>query len=104
MIAAFWDDLTTNSGGDVFYYIDEENETVIIEWSGMSTYDQNSEETFQVILINSLTPTGDDEILIQYKEFNNTSIGNLENEGIIQGSYCTIGIENHLGKLVELFA
>ncbi len=95
MIAAFWDDLKTSGGGQAYKYIDGNNEQVIIEWSGMKTYEQSSNETFQVILINSITPTGDDEILIQYKEFNNTSSGG----GTTHGGYCSVGIENHLGNI-----
>ncbi len=98
MISAFWDDLTTNNGGQVYSYYDEDNDMVIIEWSGMRTFDQNSVETFQIILMNSMTPTGDDEILIQYKEFNNTTVGNMSGGGIIHGSYATIGIENQYGN------
>ena len=61
----------------------------------MQTQLNNSIETFQIILINSITPTGDDEILIQYNEFNNTSSGS----GTTHGGYCTVGIENHLGNI-----
>ena len=97
MIAAFWDDLHTSNGGEVFYFEDPAGEFVIIQWDTMRTYSQGSYETFQVILIDSLTPTGDDEVLIQYQDFNNTSIGDLDWGGITHGSYATIGIENHLG-------
>ncbi|NQU67530.1 MAG: hypothetical protein HQ510_06270 [Candidatus Marinimicrobia bacterium] len=100
MIAAFWDDLKTSSGGQVYTFFDAYNNQMIVEWSGMHTYEQNSEETFQVILIaDSITPTGDDEIQIQYKEFNNTSIGDIGSYPAIHGNYSTIGIENHLGNM-----
>ncbi|NOZ08864.1 MAG: hypothetical protein GXO91_08340 [FCB group bacterium] len=98
MVAAFWDDLTTENGGQVYKYINASEGTVIIEWSQMSTYDQGSLETFQIILYDSFTPSGDDEILIQYKDFNNTSVGDIQNGGIHHGSHSTIGIENHLGN------
>jgi len=49
--------------------------------------------------MNSITPTGDDEILIQYKVFNNTTVGNMEGGGVTHGDYSTIGIENHLGNV-----
>ena len=94
MIAAFWDDLTTNNQSGVYYFIDENEESIIIEWSNMRTYNQNSIETFQIILYDSVTPTGDDEIKIQYKEFNNTSSSNNYHP-----VYSTVGIENHLGNL-----
>ena len=47
MIAAFWDDLETANGGDVFYY--STDQYVIVEWSDMRTQNNNSLETFQII-------------------------------------------------------
>ena len=99
MLAAFWDDLKTSSNGEVYKYIGDNY--VIIEWSDMKTYNNNSSETFQIILYDNtnLTPTGDNEILIQYKDFNNTSNGNLSGWGNTHGGYATIGIENHLSTI-----
>jgi len=99
MLAAFWDDLKTSNGAEIYKYIGENY--VIIEWSEMRTYNNNSTETFQVILFDdtNLTPTGDNEILIQYKDFNNTSNGNLSGWGNTHGGYATIGIENHLSTI-----
>ena len=71
-----------------------EDNYFVIEWSQMKTYDQNSDETFQIILYDTVTPTGDDEIKIQYKEFNNTSAFNYNHP-----VYSTVGIENHLGNI-----
>ena len=96
MIAAFWDDLTTQSLGRVYSYHDTENHQYIIQWSRMRTYDNNSPESFQIILRNPafyFTPTGDGEILIQYLTFNNTSSGNY-GWGQVHGAYSTIGIED----------
>ncbi|MFQ6614093.1 MAG: dockerin type I domain-containing protein, partial [Fidelibacterota bacterium] len=95
MIAAFWDDLTTTNGGKIYTYWDQPGHQFIIEWSGMRTYQQSSVEDFQVLLRDPsyfLTPTGDGEVVIQYKTFNNTSY----NTGSAQthGNYCTIGIED----------
>ena len=102
MVAAFWDDLKTGSGGYVHYY--STNDKVIIQWDDMRTYDGNSRETFQIILYNkdllSPTLTGDSELKIQYQEFNNTSDGYYPNgDTPTHGCYSTIGIENHLGDL-----
>ena len=98
MIAVFWDDLTTtSSGGRVYKWYDEENKQFIIEWSRLRTFDNNSLETFQVILRDAqhyFTPTGDGEILIQFADFNNTSTGNFS-WGQVHGSYCTVGLEDH---------
>jgi hypothetical protein len=100
MVAAFWDDLKTGSGGFVYYY--ETDDKVVIQWDDMRTYDGNSRETFEIILYNkesySPTITGDSEIKIQYQDFNNTSDGYYPNGGTpTHGCYSTIGIENHLG-------
>jgi len=106
MLAAFWDDMKTTSSGDVFYQKfpegcdtlsnQDECDYVIIEWSDMKTRDGNSEEDFQVILYaGNDTPTGDGEIKVQYKEFNNTSNGYYPEGGRPDhGCYATIGIEN----------
>ena len=97
MIAVFWDDLTTTGSGRVYQWYDEENNQFIIEWSRVRTYDQNSPETFQVILRDAqhyFTPTGDGEILIQFLDFNNTSTGNF-GWGQVHGNYCTVGLEDH---------
>ena len=95
MVAAFWDDLKTSSGGDVFGYVDPNDEFVIIEWSDMRTYYANSVETFQIILYNNpAQPYGNGEIKIQYKVFNNTSFSYGDH-----GQYCTVGIENHLSTV-----
>jgi len=96
MIAAFWDDMITSSNGRVYKYYDAANHQFIIEWSRLRTYDNNSLETFQVILRDPayyFTPTGDGEILIQYKTFNNTTTGNY-GWGQVHGAYCTVGIED----------
>ncbi len=99
MIAAFWDDLKTSSGGDVFRYFDPANQFAILEWSDMRTQNQNSVESFQVILYNSQAPPyGDGNIKIQYKIFNNTSSGYYGGGTPTHGSYCTIGIENHMSN------
>ena len=62
----------------------------------MLTYQHSDIQTFQIILYNSITPTGDDEIKIQYKEFNNTTNGDYSQYTPYHGCYSTIGIENHL--------
>ncbi len=99
MLAVFWDDLKTSGGGQVYKYINADEGYVIIEWSDMHTYDENSIETFQAILYDSLTPTGDGEILLQYKDFNNTTDGDFGGYTPHHGGYSTIGTENHLGNV-----
>ena len=101
MVAAFWDDLKTGSGGYVHYY--ESDDMVVIQWDDMRTFDSNSRETFQIILYNSAnSPTGDNDIKIQYQDFNNTTDGQYDsgwNEPPYHGGYSTVGIESHLGDM-----
>ncbi len=94
MLAAFWDDLKISNGAEVYTYTADDY--FIIQWSEMRTNFDNSIETFQVILYDdtALTPTGDNEIKIQYKEFNNTSSGSYSGWGALHGGYSTIGLEN----------
>jgi len=104
MVAVFWDDLMTSGGGDVITYYDQLNDYFIVEWSDVRTFYNNSLESFQVILYNtdSQTVTGDDEIKIQFKEFNNNSVGDYPvgnyDGAVVHGQYCTVGIENHLSN------
>ena len=93
MVAAFWDDLKTNSSSKVFKHIADDH--VIIEWMDMKTHQHNDNQTFQVILYDSATPTGDGEIKIQYKDFNNTTNGEYTQYTPYHGCYSTVGIENH---------
>ena len=100
MVAVFWDDL---EDGDAYAYYDEPNDRFIIEWYNFDTYYANSNEEFQIILYNtgSQTPTGDDEMLLQYRIFNNTSIGSYPvgnyDGAVIHGMYTSVGIEDHTG-------
>ena len=74
------------------------------EWSDVRTFYNNSLESFQVILYNTdlQTVTGDDEMKLQYKEFNNNSVGDYPvgnyDGPVVHGQYCTVGIENHLSN------
>ena len=97
MIAGFWDDLQLTNGGRVYTYYDQANHQYIVQWSQVRTYQNNSTNTFQIILRDPayyFGPTGDGEILIQYKEFNNTSYGSY-GWGQTHGNYATVGIEDH---------
>jgi len=96
MIAVFWDDLKLTNQGRVYTWYDEEEKRYYIQWSRVRTYQNNSTETFQVVLYDPAyygTPTGDGDILMQYMDFNNTSYGSYGSQ--IHGNYCTIGIEDH---------
>ena len=97
MIAVFWDDLKLSNGGRVYTWYDDANKKFYIEWSEVRTYQTNDIETFQAVLYDPnyyTTPTGDGEILLQYKKFNNTTFGQY-GWSQVHGAYCTIGIEDH---------
>ena len=102
MVAVFWDDL---EDGDAYAYYDQGNDRFIIEWYNYDTYYANSNEEFQVILYNtgSETPTGDDEILLQYRDFSNTSVGSYPvgnyDGAVVHGQYTSVGIEDHTGLI-----
>ncbi|MDP7072769.1 MAG: C25 family cysteine peptidase [Candidatus Marinimicrobia bacterium] len=101
MIAVFWDDLVQSNGGLIYKWYDVDNHRYIIQWSGLRTFDKNDSETFQVILMDpaySYTPTGDGEIRIQYKDFNNTSSGQYS-WSQVHGNYATVGIEDQTGTI-----
>ncbi len=103
IVAVFWDDLKTTSGSGVYYYYNVVQDYVVIEWSDVRTYFDNSHESFQIILYDSEfnTPTGDDEMKLQYKDFNNTSVGDYPvgnyDGAVVHGAYCTVGIEDQNG-------
>lgn len=90
MAAIFWDDLydTATIEGNILYYNDLANHRFIIEWDSIAHNNLGSEpksEVFQAILFDPVyypTPTGDGEIIFQYKKVE-------EPESI------TLGIENH---------
>jgi len=95
MIAVFWDDLIVSSQGRVYTLYDEEEKRFYIQWSRVRTYQNNSTETFQLILLDPdyyITPTGDGEFMMQYMDFNNTSYTSGSTN---HGNYCTIGTEDH---------
>ena len=109
MVAVFWDDMKTTSSGDVFFAVYDENQDglddVIVEWSDMRTYDNNDQQDFQIILYQgNNSDSGDGEMKLQYKEFNNTSDGYYPQGGggdnaPRHGCYATIGIENKYGDV-----
>jgi len=90
MIAAYWYDLdpaSSTGGGRVAYYNDAANHRYIVEFDSVQIYTGNHTgrpQTFQYILRDPAyypTPTGDGEIILQYRVLN----------GAVSG---TIGIQN----------
>ncbi|HRX76932.1 MAG TPA: hypothetical protein P5342_05680, partial [Candidatus Cloacimonadota bacterium] len=97
MIAPFWDDLATHSGGGIYTYFDRNNHSFIVEWYNLKNGKNGSSiETFQAILYDQATyntSLGDGPIKFQYHTFNNVN----SQSGNNHGNYCTIGIEDHSG-------
>ncbi len=90
MIAAYWCDLdpaAATGGGRVAYYNDAANHRYIVEFDSVQIYSGNHTgrpQTFQYIIRDPAyypTPTGDGEIILQYRVLN----------GAVSG---TIGIQN----------
>jgi hypothetical protein len=88
MTAVFWDDFFSNGpqgGGKLYYYYDPANHTFIVEWDTVPhRSDITIKETFEIILRDPAyytTPTGDGEIIFQYKD-------------VEEAGSSTVGIEN----------
>lgn len=92
MTAIFWDDLWADafaSTQKLFYWNDAVNHRFIIEWDSLAHWGETSSpnyENFEIILNDPAyytnPPTGDGEIIFQYKK---VSLSNS----------CTVGIENN---------
>ena len=100
MLSVFWDDLTT---GNVYYDYNEELNSFIIQWSDMHTYEYESPVSFQAIIFGNNGPSesGDNDIIIQYLEFNNTSSGYYPSSYSYptHGGHATIGVENESANI-----
>jgi len=98
MIAPFWDDLATHTGGGIYTMFDRSNHSFIIEWYNLKNGKNGSSmETFQAILYDQATyntSLGDGPIKFQYHTFNNVNSQSSERHG----NYCSIGIEDHSGS------
>ncbi len=79
LIAIFWDDLNPGSGGNVYYYHDQEAGSFIVEYQAVPGRTDSGDYTFQAILY----PDG--TIIFQY----------LEMTADVTGA--TVGIENATG-------
>jgi len=95
MIAPFWDDLKMSSGHVCYYYV-EDLHYFIVEWSNLTLSESSNLETFEVIIYDPEyyeTPSGDADLLFQYKV-----VHNYDND-TTEGPYCTVGIEDHTGTM-----
>ncbi len=92
MVAIFWDDLFSDSyfnTQDIYYWHDLANHRFIIEWDSLAHWGEElwpNYEIFQIILNDPAyytdPPTGDGEIIFQYKN-------------VLNPNSCTVGIENN---------
>lgn len=101
MIAVFWDDLQLNAGSYVYTYYNATQHYYVVEWYNViNGYDGVTPETFQAILYDPAyypTLTGDGQIKMQYKVFNNIDTGS--GAGRPHGNYASIGIKDHTGTI-----
>lgn len=81
MLAAFFDNLNLEYGGNIYYYTNN-TDTAIITWDNVPDSRQEGTFTFQIILV------APDKIIYQY---NSMGPGRLDE--------CTIGIENANGSI-----
>ena len=98
MVAVFWDDLDLQSGSSYVYtWYNSALHYYVVEWYNLiSGYDSSTPQTFQAILYDPVyypTHTGDGQIKLQYKDFNNIDLG--DGDAFPHGNYATIGIEDH---------
>ncbi len=100
MLAVFWDDLEMGTGSGVYTWYNSTLHYYIVEWYGLySGKDSSTRETFQAILYDSSyypTHTGDCQIKLQYKNFNNID-STVSSYPFPYGNYATVGIEDHTG-------
>ncbi len=90
MVAVFWDDLGNNDANEqIFYFNDISHHRFIIQWDSLAHWGDGLSpkyEVFQIILNDPAyytnPPTGDGEIICQYKK-------------VSTSNSCTIGIENN---------
>ncbi len=78
MLAPFWDDLSPNFGGAVYYFADAGNDRFIVQWDAVWHFPDGPAETFQAIL------NADGSIVYQYHT-------------VAVDDVCTVGIENAAG-------
>jgi hypothetical protein len=100
-VAPFWDNLDPSLDlTDGFYaWHDTRNHLFVIEWSRLKNWELNTDDyqTFELILRDPehyVTPTGDGEIIFQYKQIVNDDSDKM---------YATVGIEDHSEEVGLLY-
>ena len=96
MVAVLWEDFFNDdiNDGDIYYYHDVVNHSFIVEWDSVAHWSSSDvREIFQAILLDPAyydTPTGDGEIIFQYKKLSRPESS-------------SIGIENHTQDIGILY-
>ncbi|MFP4458627.1 MAG: C25 family cysteine peptidase [Candidatus Zixiibacteriota bacterium] len=88
ILGAFWDDLDPSRNGDIYGYMDSDNDRYIIQYDDVTHFDADDlHETFQIIIHDPAywpSPTGDCDIIFQYH-----TVSDMD--------YQATGIENFTG-------
>ncbi len=68
VVCANWDDLYPPSGNGVWYYHDATNHRFIVEWDSVYYLGSGQWDKFEIIISDPTipTPTGDNQIIVQY--------------------------------------
>ena len=102
IIAVFWDDLVnTDIDSAIYYYYNQAEHFLIIEWDRLRNDWDYSLETFEIIIYDRdyyPSSNGNNPLKFQYKEFNNTNQGSYSgHHNGNHGQFTTIGIEDQRG-------
>jgi hypothetical protein len=96
-VAAFWDNLNPMIPGTdgIYSWFDAENHRFVIEWNRLRNFEEtaNHWQSFQILLYDPAWragPTGDGEIVFQYKHIVNDDWKNM---------YSTVGIEDQTEEI-----
>jgi hypothetical protein len=99
MVAGVWDDLYPGTSGGaacLYYYSDAANHRYVVEWFRVPHISYPAtEENFEILLYDPAyypTPTGDGEIIVQYKN----AMKETDNTCGIENSAQTVGIQYFL--------
>ena len=83
MVAVLWEDFFNDDidDGDIYYHHDVVNHSFIIEWDSVAHWSSSDvREIFQAVLLDPAyydTPTGDGEIIFQYKKLSRTESSSI---------------------------
>jgi hypothetical protein len=96
-VAAFWDDLNPMIAGTdgIYSWYDAAHSRFVVEWNRLMNYEDyaNNWQSFQIVLYDPAyhpTPTGDGEIVFQYKHIVNDDW---------ETTYSTVGIEDQTEEI-----